>query len=242
MRVHLSHAQAERLLDGGAVGVPELERLIAAASAPAASVPDPGPALASFRFANANPAARPRRLTAMKSALAAALTTKVIAGAAIAVAATGGLALAASVGALNGTDHPSPNSHANAHATSHPTESASASASASPSPNLRGLCTAFQAGATSNPGKAINSPAFQALVTAAGGTQNVQAFCTKLLGTPRPHHATGKPTALPTQASGHPTHAPSNPPTGHPSGKPTSLPTPGGGRPTGAAGNSAGRP
>lgn len=173
----------------------------------------------------------------MKSALAAALSTKVIVGAAVAVAATGGLALAASEGGFNGSNHPAPNVHANAHATSHPSASAHA-----PAPNLRGLCRAFRAGATSNSGKAIDSRAFQALVHAAGGAGNLPAFCTGLIGAPPSGHPTGKPSDLPTQASGHSSHAPSNPLSGHPSGKPTSLPTHPSGRPTGAPGNASTRP
>jgi hypothetical protein len=87
-----------------------------------------------------------------------------------------------------------------------------------PSPSLTGLCHAVQAGATSNPGKAIENPAFSVLVHAAGGRSNLAAFCTDLIGPPKAH-GHGKPEgvpghgadgphpgpnhSLPTQAHGH---------------------------------------
>lgn len=99
----------------------------------------------------------------------------------------------------------------------------------SPSPNLRGLCTAFQAGVADNPGKALDNPAFTVLITTAGGKDVVATYCTTLLATPAgASHAPGRshvhPTSRPSDAPGsHPTgperapnhHAPSAPPT-HP--------------------------
>ncbi len=155
----------------------------------------------------------------MKSALAAAVTSKLVVGAAVAAAASGGIALVAYHGVPNG------------HSTDPTTlPTTSATASATPSPNLKGLCTAFQAGATDNPGKASDSPAFQALVNAAGSADQVDAYCAALLANDpsAPVHPTGPPTALPSQATDHPTGPPTALPTqatDHPTGPPTALPT-----------------
>lgn len=78
------------------------------------------------------------------------------------------------------------------------------SAGETPSPSLIGLCHAVQAGATSNPGKAIENPAFSVLVDAAGGRDKVAAYCTELIG-PRGAHSHGKP-------AGVPGHGPAGPP------------------------------
>jgi hypothetical protein len=75
------------------------------------------------------------------------------------------------------------------------TESAEASDSSAPtpthlpSPSLVGLCHAFQAGATDHHGDVIDTPAFRALVTAAGGKDGVAAFCVTLIGPAPTHHA-----------------------------------------------------
>ncbi|MGH3745712.1 MAG: hypothetical protein ACRDTP_12700, partial [Mycobacteriales bacterium] len=161
----------------------------------------------------------------------------------------GGLALAATTGALpdqSGHPHPAvtPSSMGNHGAggagskNNHPaigadSSSATASASATPSPSLVGLCRAFQAGATSNPGEAVNNPAFTALVTAAGGVEGLDAYCTALVGAPGTH-PTGAPSTHPaarpsTHPSGPPSTHPSGPPTSHPTGRPTSHAT---GKPT----------
>ena len=155
----------------------------------------------------------------MKSALAAAVTSKLLVGAAVAAAASGGIALVAYHGVQNG------------HSTDPTTlPTTSASASATPSPNLNGLCTAYQAGATDNSGKASDSPAFQALASAAGGADQVDTYCATLLANDpsAPVHPTGPPTALPTQASDHATGAPTALPTQaseHASDEPSSMPT-----------------
>jgi hypothetical protein len=150
----------------------------------------------------------------MKTALLKLLSLKAAAIAALAVGA-GGVALAASNGALPGpfgghtssTASPGPggsqgpdNGHGNA----------------APSPSMVGLCQAFRAGAGSEHGKALDSPAFQALITAAGGKDKVDAFCSDILGTPAP---TGHPAGA---GDDHPT----GPPDDHPTGAPTSHPGP----------------
>ena len=207
---NLSRADAEKLLDGGTVGAPRLEQLISAASVPVANEPGEGIAVAAFHRAGETPAPPHRRFYALKTAFAASVSAKIIAGVAVAAAATGGgIALVSSQSALHA------NSHANPHATS-----SSAVPSASPSPNQVGLCTAYKAGVATSNGKALDNPAFQSLVTAASpGT--VDDYCSKVLANaPSATHPTAKPTDLPTQATDHP----SGKPTDHPTGKPTDRP------------------
>jgi hypothetical protein len=238
-RTRLSRRQAAQLLDH-----PELHAddpvgavLAAAGAPPAESTPEvAGEDLASAAFRAARPGSVPvaasplaRGMRKLAAAPVAALTAAGL------VLAGGGLAIAASQGAVHvpftGHDHRS------GHAPSAPTStnpglthttgsSASESTeptagpthlpSASPSPSLAGLCRAFQAGATHD-GKA--NPAFSALYAAAGGVAATEAFCTNLIG-PAPTHPTHpthpvKPTQAPTS---HPTHPakPTQAPTSHP--------------------------
>ena len=140
----------------------------------------------------------------------------------------GGVALAAATGHMpaNLTGKPAAASSASAAAAATHTPAASGESAshpaASPSPSLRGLCQAYTSQVGSNPGKALDSPAFTALITAAGGKDSVTAFCTSLLAThpgnaPASHPA-GKPSSHPTPAD-----------TTHPTGKPSVLPS---GKPT----------
>ncbi len=156
-------------------------------------------------------------------ALAKLLTLKVGA-AAVAVTATGGVAVAAATGTLpNPLTEPS--AKPSAHATGKPSDVADhgkgpADAKGTPSPNLVGLCHAFRAGVGDNPGKAVENPAFRVLITTAGDKEKVAAYCDTLLaneqGKPsqaaRPtatrSHPTGKPSARPTPAEPERTDAP----------------------------------
>jgi hypothetical protein len=220
-----------------------LDQVLSAARAPATAseLSHEAAVVATFEGAHRVPVTTAGRPSMLKSTLAKLAAAKVVAAAAAAaILASGGLALAASSGHL-----PNPLSHSDrattgdAHATAaagkpsstptHPTESPSESASASPTPSLKGLCTAYQAGSTDNDGSALTSPAFKALVTAAGGAGQVAGYCTTLIGTPTPHptsHPTGAPTAHPTGVpTSHPTDAATSHPTGAPSGVPTSHPS-----------------
>ena len=94
-------------------------------------------------------------------------------------------------------------------------------ASAVPTPDLEGLCKAFQAHDKSLNGKALDSAAFTALATAAGSKDAVAAYCVTLVGEPK---ATGKPTSLPTHATQSATGRPSTQPAPKPT--PTAKPTP----------------
>jgi hypothetical protein len=202
----------------------------------------------------------------LKTALAQLVAAKFFATAALAAAATGGIALAAATNSL-----PTPLQHAahnafgapNVHASGHAviptlpaaathrssgaagtdsssdagTSSSDAPSASAPSPSLVGLCHAYEAGVSTSNGKALDNPAFTVLITAAGGRDNVAAYCATVLpsdtpsanGSPTTHpdHPTGGPTALPSQAHGQPTSLPA-----HSTGKPSDLPSHPSGPPT----------
>src|SRR5207249_3323627 len=114
-----------------------------------------------------------RRLSVLKTVLANLAAAKVALSAVAAAAATGGIALAAATGNVPGTaqgpEHANPAAPiatASVSATASDTESEpaeareseGASGTATPSPSLDGLCKAFRAGATDNPGKALQNP------------------------------------------------------------------------------------
>jgi hypothetical protein len=165
------------------------------------------------------------------------ITRKVAAAPAAALAAAalvlggGGIALAASQGAVHvpftGHDNRSDEAPAAAASvnpgitgTGVPSDDATAdvdatpdaSPSATPSPSLDGLCVAFQAGAVD---KAASNPAFTALQDAAGGADNVAAYCVTRIGEPT-HPAAPTHPAKPSQAETHP--APHATPS-HPAGR-----------------------
>jgi len=214
---------AERLLRG----VPATLRAsgplgehLAAAAAPAHRHELAGwpAALSAFQAAHLVPATEQRRPSMIKTLLAKMLTIK--AAALLAVTAAGGVALAATTGAL-----PSPLTHASAapdsaHATTAPTNGPShrGGPSTLPSPSLVGLCHAYIAGAGSDHGKALESPAFTALITAAGGKDKVADFCKATLASAAPSKATTDPSA-----ASHPTGAPTgtHPTSSHPAVTPT---------------------
>ncbi len=170
----------------------------------------------------------------IKTALAKLITVK--AAAVLAATAAGGVALAASTGALPNplTDHPSVSASASAGADAlgKPTVDPSHKGpQGSPSPSLVGLCHAYMAGAGSTNGKALESPAFQALITTAGGKDKVDGYCTSVLAAAPGHsesakpesskasdHATARPTSMPTSL-------PTEHPTMHPTGAPSTHPT-----------------
>jgi hypothetical protein len=190
-------------------------------------------AVAAFRAG-----ARPEPVSTLGGTPVMTRITRKIAAAPVAAAgivlAGGGLAFAASQGAVHvpftghdsrPTDAPTASATVNpgigaTHGASDEASDASpdASASASPSPSLEGLCVAFQAGAMD---KAASNPAFTALQNAAGGADNVDAYCVGLIGAST-HPAVPTHPARPTQA---PTpHAGAAATPTHP-GRPTSAPT-----------------
>jgi hypothetical protein len=86
-----------------------------------------------------------------------------------------------------------------------------------PSPSLPGLCRAYTADAGADHGKALENPAFTVLITTAGGKDKVGAYCTDLLGK-QPGDAT--------HSSGKPGTRPAVPGEVHPTGKPGDVPPP----------------
>ena len=156
----------------------------------------------------------------VKTTLAKLLTVKAAAAAMAVTAAGGGIALAATNGALpSGADNT--HSQASTHATARPSAAAHANAaagadadhgSAAPSPSLVGLCRAYAAGVHDNPGKALDNPAFGALITAADGKDNVSDYCADLL---KDQPATGSSAKADNQPTTRPTtHATPSHPTG----------------------------
>jgi len=226
----VDRATLEDLLNGRRGGPQALAVLLAAAASPAAAHELTGEraVLAEYRAASLRPVKPSRRPSMLKTTVAKLLAAKLLTASAVATAAVGGMSVAAATGSLpaplQDAAHSTFNAPAHGHGRGHghgkpnplPGKTDEPGSSASPSPSLKGLCTAYQAGATDNNGNAIHNPAFQALVTAAGGTSKLTAYCTKLVG-PAPTHPTGKP-------SSHPTGAPSSHPTGKPSSHPTGAP------------------
>jgi hypothetical protein len=113
-----------------------------------------------------------------------------VAGLAVAVVGlAGGVAVGASRGALPivaGTDD-GPSSTASSTASHTPGPAAPSAGAASPDPNGQGpgatgpakfgLCNAFSSGQGGTNGGKLDSVAFQALTTAAGGASNIAAYC-----------------------------------------------------------------
>jgi hypothetical protein len=150
-----------------------------------------------------------------------------------AVTAAGGVAAAAATGtlptALTGSDGKASAgisvaaSHRSDKASADPSESEKGKgpegAKGSPSPSLVGLCHAVSAGNKDEHGKALESPAFMALITAAGGKEKVDAFCAAILASA---------SADPKDHSSHPADSQSDrrsgAPTDHSTGKPSSTP------------------
>jgi hypothetical protein len=226
-RQRLTPRAAARILDRpGTAGNDALGLLLAAASAPTrADQRAEDLATAEFRAVThlgqaPTPEGEPFMIKTVRRMLAAPVAAL---GAAALVLAGGGIALAASQGALDvpfsGHDNRSDKApaapattnpgltHAATVVPETPESTATHTPSATPSPSLSGLCQAFQAGAAD-----VNhsNPAFGALTAAAGGESNVATYCTDRIGA-----AHTRP-AKPTQAA-----APTHP------AKPTQAATPG---------------
>lgn len=262
-RERIDRITAEQLVSGARVGwylgADPLTEVLAAAASPArpGELAGEEAAVMAFRAAHLGLTPESRRRSMWKSALAKVATVK--AAAVLIAVAGGGAALAAGSGHLPGTgsNHhiahsPAGSSTASEHASraSDPSHSAASEAnesaegthapSGSPSPNLRGLCTAFEAGVGTNPGKALDNPAFSVLIATAGGKDMVQSYCATVLASApgkssmhpsdapshpkgEPSHPTGAPSTHPNGAPSHPTGAPSSHPdqSEHPTGAPT---------------------
>lgn len=206
---------------GALTSRPEVERLLDAARAPASPRELAGEHAAVDLFARARlvnfatpegnemQVARSAR-TGLKAAVAAAGAVGLL---------STGVAFAASGGHAPWS-HAQAGSDSSTHAVdpTHPTGTPSDDASHSAGPNAHGfvgLCHAYLSGNKTTHGEALRSPAFTALVTAAGGADGVATYCETVTaaqpGTDpaRPSHP-AHPThpAKPTQAASptHPTH------------------------------------
>lgn len=225
---------AERLLGGSAVDPQDGHEALVRLLLVIRTSPQPnelageGAAMQAFRVARLGLGpASPGHST--RQSFSARLRTLKVALAAVAVAATGGVALAAANGAL---PHPLrgdvPGAVSSAVDRPPPTEvGADASPStapdndADPPGSLVGLCRAYQADPGDNAGGALESPAFTALIRTAGGRKNVAAYCDRLL-------APKKDPAFPTGA---PTDRPGSEPTEPPGGRTDTRPDQPTGRP-----------
>lgn len=251
-----TRAHLDRVLDGQPTQPDPLDDLVAALHAPGSPRESVGLDAALAAFAAPAEAAQPpttlRRPSMLKTLVGKVLAAKLMAVGASALA-VGGVAYAASTGhlpdplphsskaapaaashvptALPASATPSKTAHASdhgkAHSASHPTGAPATHPAASPSPSLVGLCHAWLA-RPADAGKADQTPAAAALITAAGGKASVTSYCTTLLSTTKPsHHSTGKPTETRTKThpTGKPTDAPTHPAPPHPTGKPVTAPT-----------------
>jgi hypothetical protein len=200
---------------------------------------------ASAAFVNAAqlaPVPQHRRSSMLRSALAKVLTVKV----AVILAAVGstGVVLAAGTNALpgpwSGTPASPPASSRSADPSAPPSVTttgrppdAGKPAETGPAPSMTGLCQAYAAQVAEEPGKALDSPAFTALVTAAGGADRVPAYCDSVTAT---SHPSGKPSDLPAgpengkPGGGSPTARPTQPSQSHTPARPA----PGAARPSDA--------
>jgi len=240
----INRVEAERLLDGHpGTGVSALlAARLRAASAPAHPDELAGEraALSAFQAAaQLDPNPRQRRPSMLKIALAKLLTVKAAAAAAAVTAGAGGIALAAGTGLLPIELPTGPASPSGTHAPASPGEQSSSDGNGGdpaghPSPSMVGLCQAFAAEVGNDPGKALESPAFQALITAAGGADKVDGFCqTQAAGTKGNGSApSNAPGDIPTPSAGAgnaeqgTSHAPTQPSRPEPpAGSPTAIPT-----------------
>jgi hypothetical protein len=242
----LTAATAEQLLDGGP-GPVGLQQLLAAAAGPGAASELTGESAAVAAFVaapreNPLPSAPIRRPSMLSTALSKILAAKALAALVLVAGATGGVALAANASSApsstaettTSTD-PGPGDDEDAKsgsaADSDSDESGAgsdATKAPSPEPSIIGLCRAWAAGATDNPGKAAENPAFRSLVEAAGSEQDVPGFCSVREQTDEhgksgsaPGHAADRSDATTGSSAGHggpPTAAPGNP--DHPAGPP----------------------
>jgi hypothetical protein len=242
-RRRLDRATAERLLSGDPAAAPtgqeSLAHLLAAAAAPGRHRELAGEqaAMVAFRTAHRVPPTQQRSRSMISLALGKILTAKAVA--VVAATTIGGVAVAAGTGHLPTQHRPEASSQSQGAETSETgpetgeaarAKARSHTAAGTPSPSMVGLCRAYAAGEKASHGKALDNPAFTALVTASGGKAKVSAWCTTLLAQEKAEHSAGSPTQSSTghsTAGPHPTGAPTEHPTGHPT--PTTTPTPHGG-------------
>jgi len=231
-------AAAERLLDGNpaaeVAGLLAAQLLAARAPAHPDELAGEHAALLAFHAAaQLDPVPEQRRPSMLKTLL----TVK---AAAVAAVGAGGIALAAGTGVLPTQLSETPAtppvvSHAPARPSELPSPAANpGEAGGTPSPSMAGLCRAYAAEVGNYPGKSLQSPAFTALITAAGSADNVDGFCQTQ--TAAAEHPGAAPSGVPAPPAANenaekaasnaqvPTSRP-QPPTGPPTAVPTGAPT-----------------
>lgn len=221
----------ERLLSGADVvesddeRIAQLARLLAlAGELPAGRPEDERTVLAAFRQQRDS---RTGRGTRTRSTLRKVRPAKAVIGGVAAVLALGGVAIAAQNGALvdpfgwGGPAVPGPGTNPSTHGTHSPTPSSPSAAGAAgtsappsqqfsphPAPTtgapvtaaVKGLCESYVK--ATQQGRTLNSLAQERLEQAAGGSDEVAAYCARLIGTTVSH---GKSSA--TSSATHPTPA-----------------------------------
>ncbi|SCG60562.1 hypothetical protein [Micromonospora halophytica] len=258
MNAHrMDQETVERLLVGSVVdpqdGPASLVRLLAAVRAAPhpAELRGEAAAMQAFHRARAGAPLPVRALPARPGVLAGLAGLK-LALAALAVAATGGVALAAVTGTLPGQPHrDDPGTRPSAAPATTPSATADTGPSgvpattdtppSSPPASILGLCRAFQTEAGDKPKQTLDNPVYRDLVVTAGGRNKVAGYCERAVkdaerpGAPTPDRGDATPTV---GSSGRPTHStdvptippiPATPPVpaepSIPAGKPT-LPAP----------------
>jgi hypothetical protein len=244
----IGRREAEELLSGSRTAADReaLVRLLDLAAAPAKPAELAGREVAvrvyvqTYRDAAQATRTRQRsRLTLLSKALA----VKTIAG--LTVLLLGGVAVAATTGSLpppvqqgahdllsplgvavpaGKVPHPTRDSGSTMHPSPPPSPTPRPGPSPDPSagPAMAGLCQAWQAQQKGGPGKPTDSPALQALVTAAGGPDKVAAYCAAVLAgahpstSPEPKGKARKPSparkkVIVTATPGHPGGPPDQP-------------------------------
>jgi hypothetical protein len=178
---------AESLLRGDRPGHP-LDDLLSAAKAPATDreLAGEAAATAAFRAAAHSPAPAPTR---RRNPMLKLLTIKVAAAAFATTATVGGVAVAASTGALpnpifaSSSAKPAPSSSAPAspswspHPKPSPSAKPSPSGSARPHPKLADLCTEFDGRDRDGRRRALDDDRFGELIRKAGRKDRVERFC-----------------------------------------------------------------
>ncbi|MBM0234601.1 hypothetical protein JNW91_23905, partial [Micromonospora sp. STR1_7] len=183
---------AERLLGAGPLDPSAGPRPVVLLLAAVRTAPRPGElagedlAVRGFRRAQVTPAAPRRPHTLAWFGGRTAVT-------ALALTAVGGVALAAATGTTpRPPQPPAPTAPASTDAPaasplvtdSRPIPTTPATSRPVPptsnAAGLPGLCRAYRAATRENPGRALDSPAFSALITAAGGRQHVTTYCNQL--------------------------------------------------------------
>lgn len=258
-RLALDEGTAERLLTGrldpadAPPGYSPAAALLAAVSAPPDTEELAGQAAIVAVFAAAARLHSPqlidprrsRVLTKLLTAKAAAAVLGVLMTGGVAAAATGNLPAPAQQAAhalLGGAGQPSP-AEATATTRSHPAEPAAAGSAA------QGLCRAWSAGQGGQRGSKLDASAFAALTKAAGGTNQIAAYCAQVTAS-RPDGAGqgAPPSSLPASTAARPGHGQGGPPSSLPAasaggsghgqgGPPSSLPADTSGGPGHGQGN-----